>query len=174
MQGTQTQDPLAQLKDIHAPTEVSVWPLEWGWWLAIAILLIVLVILAIAAFRRYRFYQARREALASMQTINADQPDWPAKMNTLLKRTAISYFDSHRVASLHGMAWMAFLHSTLPQKHWQRYRDGLSTLSDVLYRKSSDTGDFNACQSACVGWIKHARLRSTPPPATTGSEVHHV
>lgn len=174
MQGTQAPDPLAQLNDIHPPAEVAAWPLDWGWWLAIAVTLVVLTVLAVTVYRRYRFYQAKREALASLHEVSADQSDWPARMNTLLKRTAMTYFDPHRVAPLYGMAWMAFLHSTLPQKQRQRYCDGLSLLSNALYRQTSDNTDFDACRSACLGWIRHARLRGVTPQATTGSGEHHV
>lgn len=174
MQGSQAPDPLAQLKDIHSPTDVAVWPLDWGWWVVIALSFTLILTLAIWAYRRYRFYQAKREALASLRAVSADQPDWPARMNTVLKRTAMTYFDAHRVAPLYGMAWMAFLHSTLPQKYRPHYCDGLSQLSHALYRQTSDTTNFDVCHSACMGWLRHARLRTFRPHVATGSAAHHV
>ena len=62
-------DPLAQLKDIHLPDAVGLWPLAWGWW----VLLILLVLIALTAFLMLRRHRQRNRyraaALAELQQL---------------------------------------------------------------------------------------------------------
>ena len=56
-------DPLAQLRDIHLPADISWWALAPGWW-ALIIMLGLMVGWAISkAFKRYRANLYRRQAL---------------------------------------------------------------------------------------------------------------
>ena len=105
----QQQDPLAQLRDIHVPTEVNIWPLDWGWWVAIAVVLITLFYLYKVITAHIRHNKARKQALALLETISAQQSNWPVALNSILKRTAMSYYPTQQVAGLYGKQWQAFL-----------------------------------------------------------------
>ena len=48
-------DPLAELRDIHLPEAVSLWPLAPGWWLLLALIAAVLGLSIAVWLRRYRF-----------------------------------------------------------------------------------------------------------------------
>ncbi len=174
MQSQQMSDPLAQLKDIHTPETVAVWPLDWGWWVVISLSLVMVASLIWWLYRRYRFYQGRREAISALQQLDPTQPDWPGAMNAVLKRTALTYFKPRHVASLHGMAWVSFLRDKLPEKYRRQYADGLSCLHNSLYVKSVDEQDFTSCQAACIGWVRHARLRARTVAIPMQHEAHHV
>lgn len=174
MQAPQASDPLAELNDIHTPESVALWPLDWGWWVVIVLTLTLTLVLALWLYRRYRFYQARRDSLTALQQLSASQPDWPAAMNALLKRTALSYFDERQVASLHGPAWTAFLYSTLRDKHQRRFADGLTALNNALYQKGHAEADFATCQAASLGWVRYARLRTRPDYEVAQGGTQHV
>ena len=98
----QQQDPLAQLRDIHVPTEVNIWPLDWGWWVAIAVFLLALFCLYKAITAHIRHNKARKQALALLESISAQQSNWPVALNSILKRTAMSYYPTQQVAGLYG------------------------------------------------------------------------
>ena len=72
----QQQDPLAQLRDIHVPTEVNIWPLDWGW-VAIAVCLLALFCLYKAITAHIRHNKARKQALALLESISAQQAIGP-------------------------------------------------------------------------------------------------
>lgn len=108
------QDPLAQLKDIHLPEAIGVWPLAWGWWL---LLVIVITILGITVFfiRRHTFRNAYRAlALNELQRINRqyshDQGSaYLQDVSILLRRTALSGFGTQFNTSVKGEDWLLWL-----------------------------------------------------------------
>ncbi len=110
-----TQDPLAQLRDIHLPTEVSAWPPAPSWWLLALVVLLVIGSASLWWWRRHRANAWRREALSALQ---ATQLRWQnggdaaaclQAMNALMKRVALRQFPNYAVAELSGDAWDAFL-----------------------------------------------------------------
>ncbi|GGW74514.1 DUF4381 domain-containing protein [Alteromonas halophila] len=174
MQSANGPDPLANLAGIHAPADVSAWPLAWGWWVLIAITTLFLGYLIVKLYRQYQFNRARRQALVQVMQITATEPDWPSRLNTLLKRTALTYFDTRSVASLYGPQWLAFLTATLPPRFRQRVDTGLNRLTALQYQSGTQPADFDTCHSACVLWLKHAKLNAQPADIQSGSEAEHV
>ena len=57
--------PLDQLKDIHLPEAVSIWPLAWPWW----ILIICTLALLVFAIWQHKKGQWRRHALVQLKNI---------------------------------------------------------------------------------------------------------
>ncbi len=113
----EAQNPLAQLRDIHAPESVSWWPLAPGWWLMlIAILAIIFVILWRYSQRKNRAVQ--HAALKSLNQLDKrfhtdhDIKTLLTELSILLRRVAIASFPPHRVAGLTGAAWLRFLDET--------------------------------------------------------------
>lgn len=149
------QDPLAQLRDIHTPTDVHLWPLDWGWWALLFILTGVLVTLFVVIKRYIAFNQARKIALKNVDLVSNQAPDWAMQLNTLLKRAALTYFEHEAVAGLHGTQWHAFLLANCPRKQ-QEIEEGLNILNANLYSNKENSGDFTTCQKAVKTWIKHA------------------
>ncbi|WP_414830284.1 DUF4381 domain-containing protein [Alteromonas sp. H39] len=159
MQGVPQQDPLAQLNDIHTPTDVSYWPLDWGWWLVIALATVVLIALAVVVVRKHRHQRARRMAQQELATITADSENWPARLNALLKRMALAYCSQESVASLHGEKWQQFLQETLPPSRAKTIMPGLSRLADLRYQAlPPDNNEFTAVHQSCREWVKRARF----------------
>jgi len=106
---------LSQLRDIHMPASISMWPPAPGWWM-----LLGLMLLAVAGYwlvRRFRQRNAwRRDALAQLATLHKqyELEELPAhnvvsELSVLLRRIAVSCFPREASASLSGDEWLAFL-----------------------------------------------------------------
>ena len=87
-QGMSQTDPLAQLKDIHVPNNVDIWPLDWGWWCLIALFLAGTISLIIYLVKKRKFNKPRRDALKLLGSISSLDENWPMQINSVLKRTA--------------------------------------------------------------------------------------
>lgn len=169
------QDPLAGLKDIHLPGDVSAWPLAWGWWVLMAVVLMICAAMIIAIYRHRKFNAPRRAALKQLATIKQDQPDWPAQMNQLLKRVACHYFGSAQASALYGEQWVKQLLSTLPAKQVSQCQPGLTTLQTLLYKPVQEhQGEFTPCQQAAQIWLTKAKFRSGVVTTFPSLEASHV
>lgn len=159
MQGMPTQDPLAQLRDIHTPEPVGAWPLAWGWWCVIALLLVVAGY-GIYRYIRYRRRQRpRREALRQLAAISVGDDDWPRQLNNLLKRVALVYYPPSHVAALYGDQWQQFLINALPARKASRAQPGLQQLNAQRYQPTAaDASAFDAAIAGVRVWLTHARL----------------
>lgn len=165
MQGVPQQDPLAQLNDIHPPTDVSYWPLDWGWWLVIALATIILFALVVVVVKKHRHQRARRMARNELATITAQTENWPARLNAVLKRTALAYCPKDAVASLYAEKWQQFLEETLPPSSAKTTMPGLKRLSDLRYQALPPDGkDFAEVHRACNQWLKRARFSHIEEP----------
>ena len=153
----QQQDPLAQLRDIHVPNEVSIWPLDWGWWVLIAVVLLVIFGLYKAISAHVRHNKPRKQALALLESITAQQSNWPVALNSVLKRTSMSYYSTQQVAGLYGKQWQAFLTSSLKGSD-KNLEDGLAKLVSNVYQASPNPSDFEICKEAVKNWLLKAKL----------------
>ncbi len=102
-------DPLAQLKDLHLPPPPGLWPPAPGWWL-LAILGCVLIgwgIRALLVWRRRNAY--RRQALAQLKQMLADNNFTLNDVIKLVRRTAISGVEGSPWATLSGPKVLARL-----------------------------------------------------------------
>lgn len=163
-------DPLAQLKDIHLPDPVGIWPLAPGWWIS-AILLLSASVATVMFIRKWRQRRrARAQAMAELKSLSASSNDWPVQLNALLKRAALSYFPHHRVASLHGEAWADFLTRQVPAKHADRVRRVLGQLHRAVYDPKTPAPEFSEALSASRTWLTTA----LPPKSDRIGEESNV
>ena len=174
----QQQDPLAQLRDIHVPNEVSVWPLDWGWWALIAVVLLVLFGLYKAISTHIRHNKPRKQALALLESVSAQQSNWPVRLNSVLKRTAMSYYSTQQVAGLYGKQWQAFLTSSLKSSD-KELEGGLAKLVNNVYQASPNPSDFETCKGAVKNWLLKAKLPKNKQavnglPPENEKEPHHA
>ena len=66
-------DPLAQLRDIHSPEAIPVWPPALGWWLLALMALICAILITRFLLRRQRDRIYRLEALQKLDDMLATQ-----------------------------------------------------------------------------------------------------
>lgn len=114
MNPTQT-DPLAQLRDIHAPAAVEAWPPAIGWWILAALAVLAVVGLIAWLYVRWQRNRYRREALAQLELYftdfetDGDLHAYLDRSSKLLKLTALTRYPRTSVAPLTGEAWVRFL-----------------------------------------------------------------
>ncbi len=97
--------PLDQLKDIHLPDPVSIWPLAWPWWM----LLLTIVIVVGFTFYLRKKNTWRRQALSELKLISSENKLLCIQQcNRLLKQVALFRFGSS-CAPLSGEKWLHFL-----------------------------------------------------------------
>jgi hypothetical protein len=107
---------LADLRDIHLPGAVTLWPLAPGWWLILGGLLALA--LGVHLVLRARRRSLKRAAVRELDGIEAsfrrsgDVARLALSLATLLRRVAIARFPRRDVASLHGRDWSRFLVAT--------------------------------------------------------------
>lgn len=113
-------DPLSQLRDIHLPDPVGLWPLAWGWWLLIALFAIALMAGLYHWRRHQRQRRYRRQAKAELESAyrdyrdNGDTSRYLQNLSLTLRRAALTAFPRSQVAGLKGEAWLEFLDQSLP------------------------------------------------------------
>lgn len=98
------------LQPIPEPEPISMIPVTQGWlWLALT-LFVCLVWFVFAIRRRFRSNAYRRAALRELDAAGND----PARIATILRRTALVAYPRQEVVPLMGEAWLHFLNETCP------------------------------------------------------------
>ena len=114
MQVPGTANPLDQLKDIHTPDAIGLWPPAIGWYLIAAFLVAALVLVGVILWRRWQQNAYRRAALRECDdiereiTANSDYRTAAIRIATLLKRTALSVFLVRRLRPYPGTRGSCF------------------------------------------------------------------
>lgn len=124
-------DPLlAQLRDVHLPEPIGLWPLAPGWYLLLALSICAMLMV----FRRYKRSQVKRAALALLAEYkreyqrDANPQEIVVKTSDLLRRVALVYFPRAEVAGMQGQAWIDFLDKTGKGIDFNEIRDLLLIL----------------------------------------------
>lgn len=150
-------DPLAALRDIHAPGPPEFWPPAPGW-IAVACLAVAVAVAAtILAVRRWRAGRVRREALASLRSLRArhragaPEVRIAMELSTLMRRIALARRPREEVAGLTGERWIAWLESDLPGIG----AAARTALLDAPYARERSF-DVPRALAACEQWIRRA------------------
>src|SRR5262245_5709033 len=103
-------DPVAGLIGIPLPDAVSLWPQTWTARITIAVVLAVAVVAAWKVIRQWHANRYRREALAELARIEANEtPNMSTELALLVRRTALAAFPREQIVALTGPAWLSFL-----------------------------------------------------------------
>lgn len=108
-------DLLTQLRDIHYPEPIPIWPLAIGWYFVIGLMLILFVVTGYYAYRIYVKQRLKRlvlHRLAELEQQDNVTKHIAAELSMLLKRCALAKFQRKHVAGLHGEQWLSFLDKT--------------------------------------------------------------
>jgi hypothetical protein len=170
----ETEDPLSQLRDIHLPDAVSLWPPAPGWWLLLLVLIVGIVYLyrhAIAAMiRRRKLASVLRELDQAWAAFNEQATfdnrrnqaglEFLAAINSLLKRVSQVMYPESGSGNLTGKDWLRFLDAC---DNSTDFSQGAGTvLSDGIYQRRFDA-DTEALYQAARHWIER---RYQQAPAT--------
>lgn len=161
MNPQESQDPLAQLQDIHLPNAIGLWPPAWGWWL----LLLVIVALAAAAFffiGRYKLRNGYRHiAVKELQNIQrqytaAQTSEYLQAISMLLRRTALSGLGAGFDTSIKGEAWLQWLDQQMPKPDHSFTSDVGRALLLGPYQKHPAI-DRDQLHTMVLSWIQQHR-----------------
>ncbi len=152
---------LDALRDIHLPEPVSWWPLAFGYWLLLALLLVG----AIVWFRRYRRFAIRRAASRELKQLLADYAqhgnalELARSVNVMLRRTLLSLEPRHEVAALTGERWINCVHACVADSGFT-FSDGVQKLLTEDIYKPGGRPDADTLAKECREWV-----RRLPPRA---------
>ncbi|MCG9696291.1 DUF4381 domain-containing protein [Shewanella sp. Isolate11] len=143
---------LTAMKDIQPPADIGAWPLAYGYWLLLALIIIAVIGLTIILIKHHRHRAAKREALMQLSQLDSTHPQLAIEVNALLKRSAMSYLPRQQVAALDGAAWHTWL-----QQQVNQFDNNLAQLLDKRYQPQPLTAD-EALQlkAAAAQWLKQA------------------
>lgn len=153
------------LADIHLQSAPGIWPLAWGWWLVLFLVLTTLVFSITLLHFYIKKNQARKDALHQLS-----QSTSLAGINSLLKRAALSYFSREHVAGLTGTPWLTFLDHQLPEA-----KQGFLA-NETLWQKGAFSNqplseqELETCKSLALIWLENA----LPPRKSVAKETGHV
>jgi Domain of unknown function (DUF4381) len=108
-------DLLKQLRDIHYPPAIKIWPLAVAWYVVIAFFLCALVAIFYRRFRQYKRDQLKRMVLKQIEELQEKRgmgKNISEELSKLLKRAALARYPRHEVAGLFGEDWLLFLDKT--------------------------------------------------------------
>ena len=101
---------LTGLKGLHYPVTPDFWPLAWGWYVILGIILLIALIIVFKRMRSPLAY-ANRE----MKKIQKSTPDKQLKLlSQLLNRVAMARYGREAIAPLSEDAWQEFLLASAP------------------------------------------------------------
>ena len=146
---------LDTLRDIHLPEPVSWWPLAFGYWVVLALLIVALVLW----YRRYRRFAVRR---AAARTLHLSMSEFAAHknshelaraVNVMLRRTILSLEPRHEVASLTGENWIKRIHACVADSGFEFSDNVQQLLTEGVYKASIDI-DADTLLAECRQWIR--------------------
>ncbi len=151
IQQAPAENPLDQLKDIHLPGPVDLFPSAPGWWIVLAIILFTSGYLI---FRRYQYKKAirllkpARQELSQLRALPSQQVGAQsiATLSALLKRICLVYFPNLEVASLTGKNWLQFLNKQVKQtKSVATFFDekDIKLFSETPYQKQPNISEYD-------------------------------
>lgn len=164
-EGMNAQDPLAQLRDIHLPESTGWWPLAWGWWVVLALIVLGLGFALYRLRIKRRRQRYRQEALVELERAyrhyreGSDTAAYLQSLNQLLRRAALSALPPERhssVAGLSGEAWLDFLDEQLPESH-RAFAEGPGRALLAGPYQANPQADVEALQKLGREWLKHHR-----------------
>lgn len=146
------QDNLPELRDIHLPEGVSMFPLAYGWW--VVLLGIIGVFLLIKAILYMRRKSKKRYARKLIETISeSSNPVLAAKqLSEILRRICVLKYPT--AATLYGQEWLNFLHLHCRQQ-LNEAEAGLLLNAPYMSLDAKGYGaqEIKAIKQFCISWI---------------------
>ncbi|AJR05598.1 DUF4381 domain-containing protein [Photobacterium gaetbulicola] len=161
--------PTLPLADIHLPNAPGIWPLAWGWWVAILLICIAMAYLVMAFKKQRRYSLARREALQHLTFLKS--PEDFSKVNLLLRQVAMSYHSREYVAGLTGQSWLAFLDQHLEPKDQGFIRLSETWQQGLFSPAPLEKEQFVMCYQQAQKWIRKAKFHTMPEVSKESGNV---
>lgn len=145
------------LKDVHLPPPISMWPLAWGWYILIFVVVLSVIWLVVWMVRRKRRNRDLQAALQELREVHRvylqnTNAHWAlAQISNVLRRLALMRYPRHFVAGLAGKRWLEFLDKT---GQTQGFTQGPGQiLQDAPFRAQIENQDMEAVFKLVLRWI---------------------
>lgn len=145
------QDNLPELRDIHLPDGVSVFPLAYGWWVIVLSIIGAIVLIKIILYLRRK--SKKRYALKLINTIAEGNPVMAAKQSSeILRRICVLKYP--KAATLYGQDWLDFLHLHC-RKKLNEAEAGLLLNAPYMDENAKGYGakEIKEIKQFCISWI---------------------
>lgn len=156
-------NPLIQeLRDIHLPDAISVWPLAMGWYLLITLAIVLLTLMIHYFIRRSRRLQPRRYVLQRLTALRehaakeSDHAAIAAELSSLLRRASLVAYPRHEVAGLEGEQWLKFLDKT---GKTNEFSQGIGRVLVTAPYQSQAQFEVNALLDLATRWVGQAMIK---------------
>ncbi len=153
-----TYPALAQLKDINLPEQIGSWPPAPGYFLLAALTVALVVALAWFYLKRQKRLTASRQAVELVALLDKGSADYPRQINTLLKRTALTYLPRNQVASLDGEKWIALLSTCIEESEQQALQHLLAARFSPGGLNMADASELEAIAIKVLKSLPDAKL----------------
>lgn len=143
-------DNLPELRDIHLPEEIGLFPLGYG-----TIVLIVLLISLIALFpyfRRLYLQSKKKYAFDILNALQEQNMQSVCKISELLRR--ICKIKHKKAVALFGPAWIDFLNQTAANKLSEAQIKILVNAPYAPETLNIPEQDFNAVKDFAKSWVE--------------------
>ncbi|WP_394246276.1 DUF4381 domain-containing protein [Vibrio profundi] len=154
-----TQSPVLDLSPSLLPDAPSWWPIQWGWWSLLGLVLAMMLIIAFYLRHRKKKMASKKAAL-KLFTLPT-QSLTPSGALEVLRQAALSYYPRERVAQLTGSEWYEFLDSQVTKPIFAHNQQ---TWQQALYSEQEHTQAEDLVKD-CERWITEAL-----PPKRGGRE----
>ncbi|MGI2001835.1 DUF4381 domain-containing protein [Shewanella frigidimarina] len=159
---------LAQMQDIVLPEPISAVPIAPGYWIIAAILITLAIWLVKRLYKQHQYHAPRKIALTLLDSYDIEDDTFAAQVNSLLKRTALTYLPREHLAKLNGQPWFDWLDTRLASG--QQHKIG-----QLLVKRHQASGldqtEKNQLKSLAKAWLSNKRPFSD---ATLSSNNSHL
>ncbi|MCW3171161.1 DUF4381 domain-containing protein [Shewanella subflava] len=164
----QAASPLAQMHDIALPETVSSLPIAPGYWMVLLLIVAILSWILKKGLKKYRYHAPRRMALAMLNAMDSNANTFASEVNSLLKRTAMTYLPRQSLAHLNGQPWFDWLDKRLPTHH-----QGM--IGPLLFKRHQQNGltreDNQQLLTLAVLWLANSSPFEQVPISTTDKQT---
>nr|WP_297349383.1 DUF4381 domain-containing protein [uncultured Glaciecola sp.] len=172
---------LANLADISVGQTPSIWPLAWGWWVLILLVVVIIFGTFWIATRYFNKHKLKRSALKAIENISHSESQALSKLHAILRSAVMHYFPFENLNSLRGLAWQERLQVSAKQNKQvdEQCLLQLTQLEASLYTKKPSISVDDA-KNAVYLWIKHclppasAELQNTETSVPSRKGDKHV
>lgn len=147
---------ISQLKDIHLPSAITEWPISFGWWTLLTVIILAIIVGTYLWFQERRKSAKKRAALVLLDhqydqfKASDNSQVFLQQSNQILKRYCLDKYPD--AVSLSGPAWTDFL---IRHSHKTFFdADLANAISQGLYQAHCHY-DAQALYLACSSWLKN-------------------
>lgn len=125
--------PLDQLADILPPDAVSIWPLAWGYWLLLVIIIALIGFSIFGTLQYRRTRKAKREALKNLGDLDTANEYFAHKIQVIMKTLCTHYVPMLSSSQMHGEGWKSLVVSIYQGKETSSLNQVIDSLYQSLY-----------------------------------------